>query len=542
MRTISLIILAACTFMAMEARAQAPEWTDAWDIGTDGSEFPTRIGTDARGNLYVTGYAANFPVFDPYSATGQFLGCFQPDGTELWARTVFSINPSSPCRMAIDAMGNTYLAATFINGSIMVDLGARDTLITTDSSTGLIVMSYDAGGNLRWLRTGFGADTMSVEGLAVQGSRVWLGGTFQGVAGIGGTRLQSAGGSDICIAQFDTSGTFIGAVRSGGPAGDRCNGLGADSSGDATLLGTFGGTAAFGDTSLVATSNATMVLARYRPDFSVAWARADGTPTFDPFTVILAVDRSGAGIAGLSYTGTFSVDGRTYPARSESDALVVRYGPDGRAQWEVPFGGSFMQEVDGLGTDSQGNVYVGGFSQALPDGEAFLARISRDGIRQWQATDSYANAICSTYGGPICVDSAGVIHMAGAFSGITRFGTHVIASQGSTPTSSTGWDVYVASLAQSSSVERSERAEPTAAPVALRRSGDMLVVSPAADGAELLGAELYSVLGRRAADRQRAPARGETITFDLGALPSGAYLVVARTAAGVVSLPFIHVR
>ncbi len=542
MRTPSFILLAACMLMAAEARAQAPEWANAWEIGSDGLESPAGIGTDARGNLYLAGYASNGPASGYYRATGQFLGCFQPDGTQRWARTIFSINPSSPCRMAMDTAGNTYVAAAYVNGSVMVDLGRRDTLITTDSAVGLIVMSYDAGGNLRWLRTGFATDTLTVDGLAVEGDRLWLGGTFALHAEIGGTRLESAGGTDICIAQFDTSGTFLRAVRCGGPANDRCSGLGADTGGAATMLGRFGGTATFGDTSLVATSAATMVLARYRSDCSTAWARADGGRTFEPFTTILAVDRSGAGIAGITYTGTFGVDGRAYPAISELDALVVRYGPDGRAKWEAPFGGSFIQEVQGIATDPEGNVYVGGFSQSLPDGQTFLARFSREGAREWQTTDGYANAIGNVDGGPLCVDPTGIVYMAGMLSGTTRFGTHVIASLGSTPTSSSGWDIYVASLARTSGVAGDDRHRPASATVSLRRTGDVLLVSSASGRPELLGAGLYSIHGRRIAVPQTAVAYGGAIVFDIGAIPSGAYLVLARTAAGTASLPFLLVR
>ncbi len=144
----------------------------------DAPAYILGLGGDDAGNMYVTGYYLDtlrlgpehllvpyVPVVLSYPVRSVFLASYSREGNVRWAHRMVSpsdgrytprnyINydkaPAKPS-FDVDATGNTYLGGFFSRGTVFAE-GQPDSVRLEES--GAVVVSFDATGQLRWLRTG----------------------------------------------------------------------------------------------------------------------------------------------------------------------------------------------------------------------------------------------------------------------------------------------------------------------------------------------------------------------------------------------------
>jgi hypothetical protein len=109
---------------------------------------------------------------------------------------------------------------------------------------------------------GFGGSSLSdsviVNGVAADANgNVVITGQFSGRADLGGAVLTSAGGSDVFIAKFSSSGALLWSKRFGATSTDTGYGIGVDTSGNVLVIGIFQGTVDFGGGSLISAGDPT---------------------------------------------------------------------------------------------------------------------------------------------------------------------------------------------------------------------------------------------------------------------------------------------
>lgn len=546
MRITPLALLVVAALLPISLCAQTPRWTNAFSLGANGTELPTGIGTDAARNIYLTSYNLVFNVPDPPS---QFLASWAPDGTARWTRTILTGAASSQANMSVDASGNVYIALTFTGGTARVDHGG-DTFLDVPAAPGttLLFMKYDSTGELQWFHTSSCTDSVAIGGVAATPGGVWIAGTFNDSMAIGGTTLTSAGRGDIFVAYIGSNSTYGHIMRAGGPSTDICDDIAAHPDGGAIAAGRFSGSARFGEQTLSSNGTVNMFLVRYSNGGTATWAHADGGAAFAATQLytptVVAVDRNGNSYVGISYAGTVQIADLTINSVEEGDGLLVKYGADGTAQWAFPMGGALLQLVQGVACDADANVYVGGYSQSLPEGSAFVVKLTPSGNLSWLQANGAGDVMGSAEGGPICADAASNLIVAGNFAGQIRFGSKLLTSVGSTPTSTEGSDIYVAVLGSTSGVE----------PAAQRTGGvqdlfecvvrgGMIRIAPIGGTTTptVLDAGLYSINGGRISAPTAESAEGG-MTFEARDLPSGPYLIMLRTARGIASYPVVITR
>jgi hypothetical protein len=515
-----------------------------------GTEAPTGIGIDSANNIYLSRTALDFNQNDPRLAVTQFLTSWTSNGTVRWSRTMISHAQSRRATMDVDPDGNVYIAASFVGEKVTIDRGDSLEEISTEAGEHIIVLKYDAQGMLQWYQTATGSDSITADGIAATPLGIWLAGTFTRSVALGQTHLNSSGGSDLFVARLSPDGTFRLAVRSGGASTDLCHGLAADLVGNAVLLAEFEGTASFGQRTLQATGPSSFVLAHYIIDGTVNCGPVEGGPSLSPawmFTakpLLLHLDRRGNTYLGISYFDRISIGDSTYQAASECDALAVKYDVNGVLAWIHSYSGLEQQLVQGMATDIDGNLYVAGFSQALPEGQVYVTKLSPDGKVVWQVTNDLGDALGDAEGGPLCVDTTGNIYVSGGFDGQTRFGTHRLKSVGSTDSSISGMDVYIATLGSASGVPDDKDRGTIHQPATLWQRDGALLLTSSPGSPTIIDASLYSSLGKRVTSLIRRSDRSasETLRLDIGGVASGAYFVVAHTAEGVACYPVMISR
>lgn len=146
------------------------------DILYDAPAYILGLGGDDAGNVYATGYYLDtlrlgpehllVPyVYGSSSSRTVFLASYSREGNVRWAHRMMShstdgniprsfisyyADPAKPS-FDVDAGGNTYLGGFFSRGTVFAE-GQPDSVRLEES--GAVVVSFDATGQLRWLRSG----------------------------------------------------------------------------------------------------------------------------------------------------------------------------------------------------------------------------------------------------------------------------------------------------------------------------------------------------------------------------------------------------
>lgn len=337
-----------------------------------GGDFKGAIDFDPSANsLFLSGTGVS---------TG-FLAYLNAAGDLQWAK---SFQGSSEVRVQAiqeDAAGNIYIAGVF-KGS--VDLNPDTVLSTQVTSTGdndVFIAKLNGLGNFIWGRSLGNAGSNSQSTMMVDGSGfLYLSFNFKDSIdadpGTGVSMIQSNGMDDAIVVKMDGNGAYVSAFNLGGPYVDAITDLKTNNNGELLIT-----------------------------------ARVLGTLDVDPGTGTQLVTISSGNVGGLvlklSSTGQF----------------VARY------VFEPTTSPSACQ-LDGIGVDAAGNMYVNGNFSGTIDfdpgaGTAskqsfmstmdmFVAKLSSAGVYQW--CDVFG-ANYSDYSGHLAVLPDGHSYMLGQFGG-----------------------------------------------------------------------------------------------------------------------------
>jgi hypothetical protein len=193
-------------------------------LGGTSTEYGFGIAVDGSGNVYITGFT------DLAGNRSVLIAKYDTSGTIQWQRTLDGAGTDQGFGIAVDGSGNVYVTGhTYSSGA-----GSNDFLIA----------KYDTSGTIQWQRTLGGANTDYGYGIAVDGS----GNVY--ITGI--TASSGAGGFDVLIAKYDTSGTIQWQRTLGGAGNDIGNDIVVDGSGNLYITGYTASSGAGGQDVLIA--------------------------------------------------------------------------------------------------------------------------------------------------------------------------------------------------------------------------------------------------------------------------------------------------
>ncbi|MBU6409511.1 MAG: SBBP repeat-containing protein, partial [Verrucomicrobia bacterium] len=272
-------------------------------------------------------------------------------------------------------------------------------------------------------------------------------GYFDGTNDFGGVTLtnQSAGGSDIFVAKYNSAGALQWAQRAGGTAINYGRGIGVDTNGSIYVTGGFQGPANFGGINLPAASGEEFFLAKYNNAGTVQWVQSSSGGSDDVYGIGLTVDDAGNSYAlavvedlgGAGASVTFGSTTVNIPANGGSTmTILVKYDNTGAVQWAQLFASSQESYATKVAVDAAGNVYVRGtfFSDMTigasnlvvsPAGSTknmFIAKFNNSGALVWveQPTGGDVDE------GGVAVDPAGNVYVTGAYDTNLDFGGGIL--------------------------------------------------------------------------------------------------------------------
>jgi hypothetical protein len=426
----------------------------------------TRAGSVSFGGLLSTGAMSGFVA--RYSSGGN---------TASWVRW-FGPAPNSPTfnnrvnGLALDTSSNVFVTGEF-QGEVYL-LGSTNGPLSynTNQADGFL-LKLDPAGTPQWVKTisGPGADGGNSVTLDSLGNP-YVTGSFSTKAAIGNTLLTSAGGQDMFVALFDTTGALVKARRAGGAADDVGQAVATDGAGRVFVAGSHAAPAAFGTNSLTTAGGSDAFLTRL--DFFGAQTPPQITtqPLSQSVKLGSNVVLNVGAISGLPVTFRWRLNGvNINGATSNSfrlnnpqlanlgDYSVVVQSSAGAVTsltatvsqeitpdfwWLRRTGSTGDDQALAVAVDATNNaVYVAGLFTGTNPGlsnlvssggtDAFLARYDTGGNLIWarRAGGTLADAAQA-----VAVDRSGNVLVAGYFySGTAGFGSFTITNR-STPTAS----------------------------------------------------------------------------------------------------------
>lgn len=178
--------------------------------------------------------------------------------------------------------------------------------------------------------------------------------------------------TDYATIKYNSSGVQQWVARYNGPGNraDVAESIAVDQTGNVYVTGHSQGTSdIFGDYATI----------KYNASGVQQWvARYNGPGNFTDIAYSVAVDAS----------GNVYVTGYSYGNDPSSDYLTIKYNSSGVQQWEARYNaGGGSDQPSTLLLDSQGNVYVTGYSQTSPsiDADYLTIKYNSSGVQQWTA-------------------------------------------------------------------------------------------------------------------------------------------------------------
>lgn len=465
------VIIACCLVLYCTQQVSAQYANFEWvkGMGGTGADQGNGVAIDANGNVYVTGSfisAADFAIGSQLISAGGndvFLAKYDPTGALLWAKSMGGVGNDYGYGVAVIANGDVYVTGYFGEQGADFNPGGSGGALTSAGKDDIFLAKYSSTGTFLWAKSMGGPRGDYSKGIAVDvNGDVYISGNFSkdgadfNPGGSGGA-FTSAGGEDVFVAKYSSTGTFLWAKSMGGSSSDYSEGgVAVDANGNVYVTASFSSSANFNPGGsggvLTAAGGNDAFLAKYSSTGTFLWAKNMGGSDGD-IGVGVAADATG----NVYVTGYFKSAAADFnPGGSGGiltpvgnyDVFVAKYNSTGTYLWAKSMGGADIDYGSGIAVDATGNVYITGYFLSAIDfniggiggaftsaggNDAFLAKYDPAGTFFWAKSMGGAQ---SDAGARVAVGANDNVYAIGRFD---YRGAYFNPGGGSGPGGNTGW-------------------------------------------------------------------------------------------------------
>ncbi len=200
-----------------------------------------------------------------------------------------------------------------------------------------------------------------LHGLAVDpGGNILTVGDFWGSMDFGGSTLTATGDRDIFLAKFDPSGNHIWSRSYGDELEQVGVDVATDSSGAVFVGGSFAGTLDFGGGPLVSLGRYNVALAKLDQAGRHIWSHCFGDDKYHVLECLAVAPSGHVTIAGR-FTGGIDFGGGNIGSQSkQTDIFVATFSAQGQCLWAKRFSGPYEQQTRSIAIDDRGNIALAG--------------------------------------------------------------------------------------------------------------------------------------------------------------------------------------
>ncbi len=458
------------------------------------------ITVDGLGNSYMTGGTFSFSniatsgayqdTIDSYLGTlpgngvDAFLAKFNSSGNLQWATYYGGEGQDGGYGLATDSYNNVYIVGITGGTTGIATVGSyqdtygggnEDAFLAKFSSTGTMQWATYFGGND--VDEGFGIAIDSHDNIYITGATA----SSLGIATPSAYQPSLAGG-DAFIAKFNTSGNILWSTYFGGAEGDQGHSITTDYLGNVYITGITSSTSGLAtpgaNQTVYGGDQSDAFIAKFDSSGDLQWATYYGgsgqeegygivaDPACNVYTTGFTTSTSSIATPGAYQTGIADT------SVGAGDAYIAKFNSSGAIQWATYYGGSRVENGNGIAIDNAANVYITGetnstigmtttgayqgiFGGGITDG--FLAKFNSGGDIQWA---TYYGGNEDDYGYGVKTDGAGYVYVTGStssVSGISTLGSY----QPVEADSGISWDAYLAKFSSSGTLSVKNLAQST---------------------------------------------------------------------------------
>ncbi len=366
---IGLILAAGAT------ASPPPGWSTF--LGGNSDEKGCGIATDSVGNVYVVGttYSTNFPALNGWDSTPNggisqaFVAKFTPAGTLRWSTYLGGSVMDQGRAIAVDGPGNVFVTGVTWSSDFPTQNGADTTFGAGVPNA--FVTKFDTDGALIW-STFLGSDDEG-NGIALDDSgNIYVAGfaNSNDFPTPGGPYTTCKNG-DACVAKLDTSGAPLWGTFLGGSSHDEASAVAVDGSGNICVTG-------YTESSNFPTpngrdthyhssqsTNGEAFVTKFNTGGAIAWSTYHAGSTFDWGLGITADSDGNVYVTGFTYSSNFPTANAAQATYGDlGDGFVSKFDTSGSLLWSTFLGGAGLDQGNGIALDSSGNVYVTGATES----------------------------------------------------------------------------------------------------------------------------------------------------------------------------------
>ena len=336
-------------------------------LSGDASDFGLGIAVAPTNWIYITGsFYSDVLTLGPFSVTNStttansdvFVAKLDLNGNVQWLRSFPGTATDTAYHTAVDHGGNIYILGSFSSTTMIFD---TITLSATSGSSDIFLAKLDPAGNVLWARSPGGSKPDTGYRMTIDASdNIFVTGYFGGTGTFGSTTLTSAGGDDVYVAKYNSSGDVQWAVGGGGTGTEEGFGIALDAAGNSYITGFFSSaTATFGSQIIHRAGGNDMFVVKVSPTGTFLWARSAGG-TGDDRGRDVAVDNQGNVYVSGVFSGTATFGTNILTSVGGLDMFLTKYDPNGNLQWVVPFTGLSDDQANEIEFDGNGHLYMSG--------------------------------------------------------------------------------------------------------------------------------------------------------------------------------------
>ena len=371
----------------------------ARQFGSAGADEATGVAVDAIGNVYVAGWAQG--SIDGEIGAGSydsFVRKYDASGTVLWTRQFGSAQEDGASDVDVDADGNVYVVGRTGEEPVVESAGVR---------WDAYVRKLGPDGSELWSRRFGSADLDWANGVAVDGS----GNVYVVGATLGSLPGQTADGrGETFLRKYDAHGVELWTRQFGTGQQSEASGVAVDTIGNVYVTGSTLGTLP-GQTSAGGWNS---YVRKYDPSGVELWTRQFGSGGGDTAQAV-EVDRGGDIYVAGTTRGTLPGQARL---GGFVDAFVAKYDAAGTLLWMTQFGSAGFDMSSGATVDVDGSLYVAGRTEKDFPGQtnagefdAFVQKYDSSGRLVW--TKQFGSGLAD-YALSVAVGRDGGVYAAGS--------------------------------------------------------------------------------------------------------------------------------
>jgi hypothetical protein len=307
------------------------------------------ISVDAEGNSYITGIfwgTADFSGVSYTAISGNnadiFIAKYNSSGILQWLEQVGGVGLGGQFSnqegkaISVETSGESVYVTGWFHGTVSWDsITITSNDFANSGEKNLFVAKYDSSGQAQWVQA-VGAYQVNssispnAHAIAVYNEKVYVTGFVPGALIFNNDTIVMdtvpsplSWHSDIFLAQYDTSGTFIWVEKPGGSDEDQGNGIGIDNSGDVFLTGYFSDYATFGS-HIIGPVSSHAFLVKYDQAGTALWAN-NGVGIGGASANSISMDAAGHAYLVGSFMSSATFGSSNLTSIGSRDAFITKF-------------------------------------------------------------------------------------------------------------------------------------------------------------------------------------------------------------------------